>query len=62
MRKAGLKWGLDERTSLRSREYGQRGVRVTRSKFKFKAAKVTALDEDIKVRWREVEEKDAGED
>lgn len=50
MREAGLKWGLDERTSLRSREYGQRGVRVTRSKFKFKAMKVTALDEDIKVR------------
>lgn len=49
MREAGLKWGLDERTSLRSREYGQ-GVRVARSKFKFKAAKVTALDEDIKVR------------
>lgn len=48
--KAGLKWELDERTSLRSREQGQRGVRVIRSKFKFKAAEVTMLDEDIKVR------------
>lgn len=60
MREAGLKWELDERTSLRSRENGQRGVRVTWSKFKFKAAKVTALDEDIKVRW-EVEKENAGE-
>lgn len=47
-----LKWELDEGSLLRSREEGQRGVWVTRSKFKFKAAKVTALHENIKVRGR----------
>lgn len=51
MREAGLKQELDERTWVRSRaSTSQRGVQVTQSKFKFKAAKVTAPDENIKVR------------